>query len=327
MAARRRREKGSSDKELGAEDDIPNLASEEDEGDDGTQTKIRIPSKAPPSTARDRPFLIVLAGGSVGEMYSLKQAEVVIGRSPKATIRIDDDGISRRHARLTVGNGEVRIEDLESANGTLVNGASLSGTRILHDGDKITLGSTVILKFTYTDELEVAFQRRLLEAALRDGLTGAFNKRYLMDRLATELAFAERHRTPLSLIMLDVDHFKRINDAFGHPAGDEVLSALSRVVHETIRREDVFARYGGEEFAVLCRSVDVNNACVLAERLRERIAAMVVEFDGQRIPVTVSLGVAGVTSGGPSALIADADDALYEAKQRGRNRVVKKQPT
>jgi diguanylate cyclase (GGDEF)-like protein len=306
---------------------VPNLAAEDDEID-GTKTKNRAASKAPPSSKRDRPFLIILEGGNVGEMYPLREPEIVIGRISTAAVRIDDDGVSRRHARLTITGGEVQIEDLQSANGTLVNGETVTSKRLLKDGDKVTLGSTIILKFTYSDDLEVAFQRKMLEAALRDGLTGTFNKRYLMERLQTEFAFAQRHKMPLSLIMLDLDHFKSVNDTFGHPAGDRVLINFANVVQRTIRKEDIFARYGGEEFVVLCRSVDVNNAGVLAERLRERIAAMVVEHEGKRIPVTVSLGVAGfpeLAAENPTILIAAADEALYEAKRRGRNRVVMKQ--
>jgi two-component system cell cycle response regulator len=304
---------------------LPDLGAE-DHDIDLTETALRAASQAPPSSGRDRPFLVILSGGSVGEMYPLKQQETIVGRSQGATIRINDDGISRRHAKLTVKGGELHVEDLKSANGTLVNGERLDSPRLLKDGDKITLGSTIVLKFTYSDDLEFAFQRKMLEAALRDGLTGAFNKRYLMDRLATEIAFAQRHKTPLSLIMLDVDHFKKINDTFGHPAGDQVLVALARVVQEAIRTEDILARFGGEEFAVLCRSVDTSKAGILAERLRERVAAMVVEHEDEPIPVTVSLGVAGFPEVAESSekLIATADEALYEAKKQGRNRVVLK---
>jgi diguanylate cyclase (GGDEF)-like protein len=307
--------------------DVPNRAVEDD-GVYGAKTEVRAPSKAPPASKRDRPFLIILEGGNVGEMYALREPRIVVGRASNATVRIEDDGISRRHARLIIAEGEVRIEDLQSTNGTLVNGEPVTSTRLLRDGDKVTLGSTVILKFTYSDDLEVAFQRKMLEAALLDGLTGAFNKRYLMDRLQTEFAFAQRHKMPLSLIMLDLDHFKKINDTFGHPAGDEVLIKAANVVQRTIRKEDIFARYGGEEFVVLCRGVDVSNAGVLAERLRERIAAMLVEHAGHRIAVTVSLGVAGFPEPGaetPPKLVAAADEALYEAKRCGRNRVVIKQ--
>jgi PleD family two-component response regulator len=155
------------------------------------------------------------------------------------------------HARLSVQGVEVYIEDLKSANGTQVNGEKVTSRVPLRDGDKITAGATTILKFTYGDDLEETFQRKLLEAAIRDGLTKAYNKQYFLERLDTEVAFAQRHKTSLSLLMLDVDHFKRINDTFGHPRGDEVLVKLAGVVHETIRKEDVFTRYGGEEFAIL----------------------------------------------------------------------------
>jgi diguanylate cyclase (GGDEF)-like protein len=312
-------------KQPGGRERLPSLAGDEPEAD-GTKTKIRTASKSPPSN-RDRPFLLVLAGGNVGEMYALQGLDAIIGRSQHVPIRIEDDGISRRHAKLTMADGHFHVEDLGSANGTLLNGVSITSKQGLNDGDKLTLGGTV-LKFTFSDEMEATFQRKMLDAALRDGLTGAFNKRYLLERLATELAFAQRHRTPLSLILLDVDHFKRVNDTFGHPAGDDVLVQLVRVANATVRREDVLARYGGEEFAILCRSVDAGNASVLAERLRQRIAAMTVEHEGERIPVTISLGVAGLPDVDPTVekLVAAADGALYEAKQRGRNRVVVIEP-
>jgi diguanylate cyclase (GGDEF)-like protein len=146
-----------------------------------------------------------------------------------------------------------------------------------------------------------------------------------MERMAKELAYARRHGAPLSLIMLDIDHFKSVNDTFGHPAGDAVLIQLSKVVHDTLRTEDVFARYGGEEFAVICRGVNVERATIVAERLRELVAAMRTKADDQEIAITLSLGVAGYQETGaenPEQLIASADEALYEAKRAGRNRVV-----
>jgi diguanylate cyclase (GGDEF)-like protein len=299
----------------------------DDAGLEGTKTNIRSLSRAPLSGLRDRPLIILIDGGNLGEMHLLRQRETLIGRTHNADLRIEDDGVSRRHARLTLEDGDVSIEDLGSANGTLVNGATVVSRRLLQDGDKISLGPNVILRFAYGDDVDVTFQKKMMDAALRDALTGAFNKRYLTERLATELAFAQRHKTPLAVIMLDVDLFKTINDSFGHLAGDEVLVALSRAIQQTLRREDVFARYGGEEFLVLCRSIDATGAAVLAERLRERIAAMVVEHEGERIPVTVSLGVAGfpeIAAAGPDALIEAADQALYEAKRAGRNRVALK---
>jgi two-component system cell cycle response regulator len=195
---------------------------------------------------------------------------------------------------------------------------------LLRDGDKVEIGATTILKFTYSDELEEAFHNRMYEAALRDGLTLAYNKRHFLERMSAELAYARRHRTPLTLLMLDIDHFKSVNDGHGHPAGDYVLATLARLVMTALRAEDVFARYGGEEFAVLCRGVTLDQAALLAERLRSTIEAAVFEYQRRRIPITTSIGVASLRdpAGDATRLIADADGALYEAKRSGRNRVV-----
>ena len=275
---------------------------------------------------RDKAYLIVLAGSNVGEMYRIEGTETVIGRATGATIRLNDDGISRRHARVVQTAAGVMIEDLHSANGTLVNGEPV-GHHPLHDGDKIRLGSTTILKFTYHDHLDESFQQQMYDAALRDGLTKAFNKKYFLDRLDTEIAYARRHAAVLSLLILDVDHFKKINDAHGHLAGDYVLTKLARLAQGTVRTEDVFARYGGEEFAIICRAVSLANAGTLGERIRVLIETTTFEFDHHRIPVTVSVGVAAhpdLPVETPAQLIAAADEALYEAKRSGRNRVLLK---
>src|SRR5262249_33437474 len=150
----------------------------------------------------------------------------------------------------------------------------------LREGDKIQLGSTTILKFTYQDQLDTSFHQHMADAALRDGLTKAFNKKYFLDRLETELAYAKRHHTPLSLLMFDVDHFKNVNDTYGHLAGDYVLAKLAQLTSRTVRAEDVFARYGGEEFGVICRGVTLANAGILAERLRMMVEATSFEHEG-----------------------------------------------
>lgn len=275
---------------------------------------------------RDKAYLIVLTGANVGEMYRLESGESVIGRGTAATIRLGDDGISRKHARIVVEAKVVRIEDLGSANGTLVNG-NLVQTAGLRDGDKIQLGSTTILKFTYHDKLEENFQRAMYDAALRDDLTKAFNKKHLLDRLEQEVSFARRHNAALSLIMFDVDHFKQINDTFGHVAGDHVLAKLSQVAQSTVRNEDIFGRYGGEEFAILCRGIALGSAGTMAERLRALVDSTEFVFDANAIRVTISIGVAAypeVPVQNGIELIAAADEALYGAKRGGRNRVVLK---
>jgi diguanylate cyclase (GGDEF)-like protein len=276
---------------------------------------------------RDRAYLIVLAGTNVGEMYRLEEGETFLGRGQNASVRLSDDGISRKHARIMQQGGEVVIEDLKSANGTMVNGIPVGSMQLLKDGDKIRLGSTTILKFTYNDHLDESFQQQMYEAALRDGLTKAFNKKYFLDRLETEIAYARRHQAHLSLLMFDVDHFKRVNDTYGHLAGDFVLQKLAKISMSTVRTEDVFARYGGEEFGVICRGVPLPSAGVLAERLRSTVEATIFDHEGQRLPITISIGVAGHPEAPietAAQLIAAADAALYEAKRGGRNRVLLK---
>lgn len=268
--------------------------------------------------------LTVLVGGSVGETFVLGKGETVLGRSQQAQVRIPGEGISRMHARIVQVEGSVFIEDLQSANGTFVNDRRIERAP-LSEGDKIRLASTSVLKFSYHDRLDEAFQKQMFDAALRDGLTHAFNQRYILDRLTTELAYARRHQSTLTFLMMDLDYFKQINDRFGHLAGDRVLVHVARIASATLRAEDVFGRYGGEEFCVICRGIGQSQAAVLAERLRARIASTPIDHDGQAIAVTASFGVAtfpGVQADSATALVSAADDALYEAKEAGRNRVV-----
>lgn len=268
-------------------------------------------------------YIVVLQGTNVGEMHKIEGPELVIGRAASATIRLNDDGISRRHCRVLSLGGQLVIEDLGSANGTLVNGEMVQ-QHPLKEGDKIRLGATTTLKFTYQDKLDESFQQQMIDAALRDGLTRTYNKKFFQDRLETEFAYARRHKTMLSLVMFDVDYFKKVNDTYGHLAGDAVLVNLARITQATIRTEDVLARYGGEEFAVICRGTPLLNAGVLGERLRSRVETEVFDYQNARLPVTISVGVAALPEANVNAsadLVRDADSALYEAKRSGRNRV------
>jgi diguanylate cyclase (GGDEF)-like protein len=274
---------------------------------------------------RDRAYLIVLAGAEVGKMFRLDEGETVVGRSHRADIRIDDDSISRMHAKLALSGNAVTIEDLNSSNGTLVNGKPITKNP-LRDGDKIRLGETTILKFTFHDRLDESFQQKMYDAALRDPLTKAFNKKYFIDHLTTEVSYARRHGAALSLIILDIDHFKRVNDTHGHVVGDMVLVGLAELVGGLLRNEDVFARYGGEEFVVVLRGIVLGDAGVLAERLRAAVEAKQFVFEGRSYKVTVSAGVAEINRENtePLTLVEAADEALYAAKNAGRNRVLLK---
>jgi diguanylate cyclase (GGDEF)-like protein len=271
---------------------------------------------------RDRAYVIVIAGPNVGEMFKI-DATQDIGRGREAGVSLTDTEISRLHARLVVEGGQIFVQDLESTNGTFVNGEPVR-RQLLADGDKIQVGTTTILKFSYHDELDSEFQRKMYDAALRDGLTGAYNKKYFSERLDAEVAYSVRHRSALSLVLFDLDHFKNVNDNYGHLAGDYVLSTMAAGILQSVRREDVFARYGGEEFAVLSRGVDQAGAELFAERLRAWVESYPFVYEDQRLPVTISLGVAAmpecdVTE--PTLLVSAADQALYKSKETGRNKV------
>lgn len=272
---------------------------------------------------RAQAYVIVIAGPHTGKMFKLDRGETVMGRSPKTDLQLQDVGVSRNHARMTRIGDQVFVEDLQSANGTFLNGERISVAQLLEDGDKITLGSTTVLKFTYHDKLDEDFQRQMFDAALRDGLTQAYNKKYFSNHLYSEFSFAKRHKQPLCLVMFDVDHFKRVNDTYGHLAGDAVLLKLATIAMETLRAEDTLARYGGEEFAIVCRGINGAQGVMLAERLRQIIARTHFEHEGTIIPISVSLGVAAIPEVDVETseqLISVADAALYRAKHGGRNR-------
>jgi len=276
---------------------------------------------APRAAAGPSAYLIVISGPSFGEMYKLKGDRSVLGRGERTDIRVLDDGVSREHAAIERDGGKMVLVDLRSTNGTFCNGTRVE-RQDLTDGDKISIGATTILRFTYQDQVDEHYQKKLFESALRDGLTSTFNRRYFVDRLQSEIRFAVRHEKTLALLFVDIDYFKKINDEHGHLAGDHVLAGVARVMTSTIRAEDVLARYGGEEFAVICREIEADGALALGERLRVAVEQDRFEHAGKVIPVTVSVGIAAERKiEDAQAFIAAADAAMYEAKRAGRNRV------
>jgi diguanylate cyclase (GGDEF)-like protein len=276
------------------------------------------------STQDRRASLTILTGGAAGQFFKCGKATVVIGRSPQADLKLEDDGISRHHARIRSETGRAWIQDMSSRNGTYVNGERIDGDVELKDGDKVQVGRGTVLRFGFQDQLDESFHENLLSSALRDGLTRLFNKRYLMDRLDSELKFAQRHETSLSLLLLDIDHFKKVNDTHGHLAGDAVLASLAQVLARAVRNEDVVARFGGEEFAIILRAIGIEPALHMAERLRRNVEASVAHCSAGDLKATISIGVAGFPSTPaktPEQLVEAADQALYRAKHEGRNRV------
>ena len=250
-------------------------------------------------------------------------AVLEIGRSQDAQISIPEvPSLSRTHARLRFTEGRVSLEDLGSRNGTFVNDRATRGALELRSGDRFQVGA-VHFKFLHERDVEHAYYEAIHEMVVRDGLTGVHNRRKFVEEATREVGRAARHGRPLSLILVDIDHFKAVNDTHGHLAGDAALKQLATRFSNQVRAEEVFARIGGEEFAILCPETDLAGAAALAEKLRAACAAEPFDCAGLAIDATCSFGVAQLESETSKLedLMRAADRALYRAKSEGRNRV------
>ncbi len=266
--------------------------------------------------------LVVIYGAELGRKHNLDGRELTIGRATMNDICVSQDSVSRMHAKLSVEDSGVKIRDNESTNGTYVNDHRIHEAW-LKDGDLIKVGRS-IFKFLTGDNIESSYHEEIYRLSTFDGLTNIFNKRYFLETLERELSRARRYDRPLALTMFDIDHFKRCNDTFGHRAGDYILKEIAAKVRDRARKVDVLARYGGEEFAVILPEIDVEGARKFGETIRELIEKTRFEFEGQSIPVTISIGVAELTPelANSDDLIKAADARLYLAKEGGRNRVI-----
>jgi diguanylate cyclase (GGDEF)-like protein len=274
---------------------------------------------------RSIPTLILITGpDTISRVFPLIEQRTIIGRSADCQVWLDEHSISRHHAHIDKFGDNYRLMDLDSKNGTLVNGQPARAHQLV-EGDRIQIGLHTVIKFTYQDKLDAEFQRSLYDAATRDGLTNLHNRRFFLEMLSRELAHAERRGSELALLMIDIDHFKRVNDTHGHLIGDDVLRHISRTLEPTFRTNDTLARYGGEEFVVLIGDCPRTGVLVAAERTRALVQANPFVDADLHIELSVSVGVA-MLSDGPiktaEELLAAADKRLYAAKHAGRNRVV-----
>jgi two-component system, cell cycle response regulator len=297
----------------------------DDEGAEKTIPALPLVERAP---ARQT-FLVVLSGPQCGEAFDLEPGrESLIGRGPVAEVRLADEGVSRRHALITMGEEEARLVDAGSANGTFVGGARVSEAA-LRDGACVHLGAhTVLALVCPTDPARGAHERALADGVAVDPATGLYTCRHLAARLRAEVAAAQRHRRALAVLLADVDHLRRVNEARGAAAGDEALRMVAAAFQATVRSEDVLGRVAGEELAVVARETGLTGAKALAERLRRAVERSRRAFQGAQIAATVTIGVA-VTTGlgqfeaarGDLDLLAAARRALARAKRNGVNTV------
>ncbi len=285
------------------------------------KTVVTSISRITERPAGNEACLVVIYGADLGKKYNLNASSMVIGRSSKCDIQIDQESISRNHSKIVNTGKSILVRDLGSTNGTYVNDEPVD-EYVLRDGDLLKIGRT-IFKFLTGGNIENAYHEEIYRLTTIDGLTQIYNKRYFVDTLEREVARAHLYRRALSLVMFDIDHFKKVNDGYGHLAGDYVLKHLAQTVRAKIRREDCFARYGGEEFAIVLPEIDEANCLPFAEKIRQIVERTEFKFENVRIPVTISMGIATVDGDVTDAqtLIKRADERLYEAKASGRNRV------
>lgn len=257
----------------------------------------------------------------LGKRFVLDGGKASVGRGADNEIVLEGDSVSRQHAHFERRGGHWYVVDDGSTNGTYVNEKQIVREAELGSNDRIKIGPT-IFKYLSGADAEAKYHEEIYRMTIVDGLTQIHNKRYLFESLEREIIRARRHDRPLSVLMFDIDYFKRINDHYGHLAGDHVLRELAETVQSRIRRDEVFARYGGEEFVIVLPETTMDGATSLAESVRARVAEHKFVFQGERIPVTISVGCAVIgETDTATSLIQRADEKLYEAKRAGRNRV------
>ena len=289
----------------------------------GQETRVtRIASLEERAAADSESCLVVIHGPNLGKNYVLDAEEFTIGRDMKNNIVVDLDNVSRRHAIIRTRQGRSYVQDLGSTNGTYLNDQEALEEALLRSGDFVKVGGA-IFKFLSGGNIEKLYHEEIYQLTITDGLTQTYNKRYLMEFLEREIGRCLRYKRALSLIMIDVDHFKKVNDTHGHIAGDFVLRELAQRIKQRIRKEECFARYGGEEFAVVIPESGPVKARRFAEKLRKLVADEPFAFEGKEMNITISLGVADMGSDitEPAEFIKVADSHLYKAKEAGRNQV------
>jgi diguanylate cyclase (GGDEF)-like protein len=290
------------------------------------ETVVTDVTKRPPKPATADALVVIYAKDKSiqGRRHLLEVGPVRIGRMPDNEIALEDDAaVSRRHARIELKSDGWVVMDVGSRNGTLLNERELEGEARLVNGDRVKIGST-IFKYLSGEDAESAYLEEIYQLNITDNLTQVHNRRHFDETFAREFSRARRHQRPLGLLVIDIDWFKRVNDEYGHLAGDQVLREVAQVIRERVRRDEMVARYGGEEFVVVLTETEIAGAASVAEDLRRAIETAEIRFQNVPIRVTVSIGCAQLspTDRAPNELFARADEKLYSAKQNGRNRVV-----
>ena len=315
------------------------MASNSEDASGRTRLSTTQSSDSSERSTERRPALVFLRGELLAVPIPLERNEVTLGRALEADIRINDSRASRLHARITTerdeatGETRYRLNDLKSTNGTLLNGKAID-QEFLQDGDKFEVGDQFI-RFAMLDEIDREFQHQIHRLLVHDELTGLLTSKSFFSEMRREAARAEAESMPFCVLMMDIDHFKEVNDTYGHLVGSETLEAVGAVIKSSLRAGDVGARFGGEEFAAFLLDADYAQGMIAAERVRSAIEKhefAAVRRGSSEEPrthhMTISVGVASYPEDArdPIQLVEMADSALYRAKRSGRNRVCAYRP-
>jgi two-component system, cell cycle response regulator len=304
------------------------------------QTKLGRDTTPKKPVKERRPALVSLRGELMAVPIPLERDQVIIGRALEADVRLNDFRASRLHARITsihepsAQTTTYQIADMGSTNGTLVNG-ELVTEAVLNDGDKIEIGEH-LFRFDMQDEIDREFQQQIHRLLAHDELTGLLSSKSFFSELRREAARAEAEARPFCVLMMDLDHFKDVNDTYGHLVGSKTLEETGHIIKSALRAGDVAARFGGEEFAAFLLDANYAQGLVAAERVRVALAEH--EFPASRAGfadgpathrITISIGVAAYPDDArdPIELVELADSALYRAKRSGRNRICAYRPS
>ncbi len=267
---------------------------------------------------------IIIEGDQIGKIFSLIKQQNIIGRAEDADINLNSSTVSRRHAQINIDDkNSIVIMDLNSSNGTYVNGNRIKEAE-LHEGDIFSIG-IYKLKIASLSKHDTAFFQRMIDGAEKDSLTGVYNKGHIMRLLGSMITQSWHFKRLVSIAMVDIDHFKKINDTYGHIVGDAVLRDIAQLFHVHLRSTDRFGRFGGDEFLIIFDRTSTNDARIISERLRRIITKHKTIYGDKSIEVTVSIGLASNENKqikDAESFIKLADEKLYSAKKNGRNQVV-----
>ncbi len=267
---------------------------------------------------------IIIEGDQIGKIFNLIKQHNIIGRVEDADICLDSPTVSRKHAEIRFDNRNgIFIKDLNSSNGTYVNGKKITETD-LQEGDIFSIG-IYKLKVASLSKHDTIFFQRMMDNAEKDSLTGMYNKGFITRFLDSATTQSGHVKKLVSVAMVDIDHFKSINDTFGHIAGDAVLKDIAAVFCTYLRSADKYGRFGGEEFLIIFDRTSLHDAQIISERIRKMVMEHKTVYENHAITVTISIGLASNENSqinDAESLIKLADEKLYLAKKNGRNQVV-----